>query len=139
MNTPTGDNLSVIIFSFGFKYGVPVDANFLWDVRFLPNPYWDERLRPLTGRQREIADFVIGSDEGKAFLKLFDPLLSAVIGCQQNGTKKLLRVAIGCTGGRHRSVAVAEYLTAMLGEKNVEVRLFHRDIDKDEQREKATI
>jgi UPF0042 nucleotide-binding protein len=125
------DSGQIVLFSFGFKYGVPVDVNFLWDVRFLPNPYWQEQLRPLTGCQREVAEYVTKSDAGAAFLALFEPLLMLVAASRQVDEKKMLRFAIGCTGGRHRSVAVVEHLAGVLVSRDFAVRVFHRDIDKD--------
>ena len=122
--------LRILIFSFGFKHGVPVDANVLFDVRFLPNPYWEENLRPKSGLQEEVSGYVVGSDQGREFLRLLEPLLvSVAAGMAEN--RKELRIGIGCTGGRHRSVAVVEALATLLGsESRFQVQSFHRDIDK---------
>lgn len=123
--------LNVNLISFGFKYDPPKDANYLWDVRFLPNPYWQEELRPLTGLKQEVSDFVIGSDEGQGFIKLIKPLLLFLV--QQNivAQKKELYLAIGCTGGRHRSVAVVEVIKDLLQMMPVKLQCDHRDILKD--------
>ncbi len=123
--------LNVTLISFGFKYDPPKDANYLWDVRFLPNPYWDEALRPQTGLKHEVSDYVIGSAEGQSFIKLIKPLLFFLV--QQNiaAEKKHLNLAIGCTGGRHRSVAVAEVIKDLLQVLPVNLQSDHRDIDKD--------
>ena len=123
--------MRVIIFSFGFKHGVPVDANLLFDVRFLPNPYWEEDLRPQSGLQDEVSAYVVDSDQGREFLRLLEPLLvSVAAGMAEN--KKELRIGIGCTGGRHRSVAVVETLAAQLAtDSRFQVQPFHRDIDKN--------
>ena len=124
-------SLAVTLFSFGFKHGVPIDATFLLDVRFLPNPYWEEQLRHLSGREKEIADFVVGSDSGTRFLGLLEPLLGHVTEQLQAGKKKSVRIGIGCTGGRHRSVAVVEALANTLEEyPGLDVDVFHRDIDR---------
>ena len=125
------ESLKVYIFSFGFKHGVPVDANLLFDVRFLPNPYWQEHLRPKSGLELEVSGFVIDSDEGKEFLRLLKPLLLS-IAAQTARNRKELRIGIGCTGGRHRSVAVVEALALEFGQDpQFEVLSSHRDIGKD--------
>jgi UPF0042 nucleotide-binding protein len=125
------ESLKVYIFSFGFKHGVPVDANLLFDVRFLPNPYWQEHLRPKSGLELEVSGFVIDSDEGKEFLSLLKPLLLS-IAAQTASNRKELRIGIGCTGGRHRSVAVVEALALEFGQDpQFEVLSSHRDIGKD--------
>ncbi|MBT8328545.1 MAG: hypothetical protein HKP52_07465 [Desulfofustis sp.] len=125
------ENVRILLFSFGFKHGVPVDANLLFDVRFLPNPYWQEDLRPKSGLQEEVSSYVVGSDQGRDFLELLEPLLLLVAaGMVRN--KRDLRIGIGCTGGRHRSVAVVEALTHKLSVgSDFQVRASHRDIDKD--------
>ena len=122
--------MDTVIYSFGFKHGVPIDANVLWDVRFLPNPYWQEELRPLSGMESQVSDFVIKSDQGLSFLDRFKPLIEFLIENQDATKNRPFRIAIGCTGGRHRSVAVVEELGGYLSEQGVEHRLFHRDLDK---------
>lgn len=123
--------LRLVIFSFGFKHGVPVDANMLFDVRFLPNPYWQEHLRAKSGLEQEVSEYVVASDQGKDFLRLLKPLLLSV-GVETVGARKELRIAIGCTGGRHRSVAVVEALAREFEQDSrFEVRPCHRDIDRD--------
>jgi UPF0042 nucleotide-binding protein len=123
--------LRIVLYSFGFKYGVPVDVNMVWDVRFLPNPFWVPELRPKTGKVREIADYVLQSDEGKLFFLLLEPLLQFLVEQNRAAGKKTVRIAIGCTGGRHRSVAVTEKIAAFLAKYPVELTVFHRDIDRD--------
>lgn len=123
--------LRLVLFSFGFKYGAPVDINQLWDVRFLPNPYWVEGLRPKTGREAEVSAYVLESAAGSRFLSLFLPLLQCLIEESLAAGKKTLRLAIGCTGGRHRSVAVVERLAVALNLPEVELTVFHRDIERD--------
>ncbi len=130
-NQTDSKSLKILIFSFGFKHGVPVDANLLFDVRFLPNPYWEENLRPKSGLQEEVSGYVIGSDQGREFLRLLEPLLVCVA-AGMAGHKKELRIGIGCTGGRHRSVAVVEALATLLAtESQFQIQPFHRDIDKN--------
>ena len=130
-NQTDSESLKILIFSFGFKHGVPVDANLLFDVRFLPNPYWEENLRPKSGLQEEVSGYVIGSDQGREFLRLLEPLLVCVA-AGMAGHKKELRIGIGCTGGRHRSVAVVEALATLLAtESQFQIQPFHRDIDKN--------
>ena len=125
------ESLKVYIFSFGFKHGVPLDANLLFDVRFLPNPYWQEHLRPTSGLGSDVSGFVIDRDEGKEFLSLLKPLLLS-IAAQTARNRKELRIGIGCTGGRHRSVAVVEALALGFGQDpQFEVLSSHRDIGKD--------
>jgi RNase adaptor protein for sRNA GlmZ degradation len=123
--------LHVTLFSFGYKYGLPREMNLLWDVRFLPNPYWVESLRQLTGKEKEVADYAIGNATGQEFLQLAEPLLLFLVENQILAQKDELRIAVGCTGGRHRSVAVVEALRAILERQSVRLTVFHRDIEKD--------
>lgn len=123
--------LRVVLYSFGFKYGVPVDANMIWDVRFLPNPYWEASLRPKTGKVKEVADYVLQSSEGRSFLLHLEPLLRFLIEQNSAAGKQSLRIAIGCTGGMHRSVAVSEKIAAFLTTFPIELTVFHRDIERD--------
>jgi RNase adapter protein RapZ len=127
----TGQSMEVTLRSFGFKYGAPTDVNILWDVRFLPNPYWQEELRMKTGLEKDVSDFVIGSSEGRTFLKLLKKMLIFII--QQNivADKKELVLAVGCTGGRHRSVAMVEVIQDVLMMLPVTLKIEHRDIEKD--------
>lgn len=121
----------VVLFSFGFKYGTPVDVNVLLDVRFLPNPYWQDELRPKTGKDREVAQYVLDSDAGKTLFEHFSPLFGYLVRQNIETGKDVVRIGIGCTGGRHRSVAVTEKLAALMVDIKVETTVFHRDIDKD--------
>lgn len=123
--------LSVVLFSFGFKYGVPDDVNMMWDVRFLPNPYWVEELRPKTGRVDEVAAYVLESNEGKGFLALLKPMITFLVEQSSKAEKKSLRIGIGCTGGRHRSVAMTEALAHFIKSMPIELAVFHRDIERD--------
>ncbi len=125
------DVLEVVLFSFGFKYGAPVDVNVIWDVRFLPNPYWVEELRPQTGRVDKVATYVLESDEGRGFLTLLKPMITFLIEQNSAAGKKSLDIGIGCTGGRHRSVAVTEALADFLDRLSIEHTVYHRDIERD--------
>lgn len=126
-----GRQLRVVLFSFGFKYGPPVDINYLWDVRILPNPYWVPELRPGTGKEADVADYVLASEAGRMFWQHLAPLLDFLVDRNLAAEKKTLRIAVGCTGGRHRSVAVTEKIAAHLAAQPVELTVFHRDIDRD--------
>ncbi len=127
------EKMEVTLCSFGYKYGIPSDINMLWDVRFLPNPYWEEELRPKNGTEQDVSDYVIGSSEGRAFLKLLKTFVIFII--QQNiaAGKKEITLAVGCTGGRHRSVAVAEVVKDVVNLLPVNVIIEHRDIEKDKR------
>lgn len=121
--------LAVTAVSFGFKHGVPAEADLVFDVRFLPNPYFEAALSRLDGRQREVADFVLASAEGKETLDRLEQFLVFSLPKYRREGKLYLTVAVGCTGGRHRSVAVVEELSRRLGEPwGVLVR--HRDLDR---------
>jgi RNase adapter protein RapZ len=120
----------VTVSSFGFKYGLPLDADMVIDVRFLPNPHWIRELRPRTGLERPVRDFVLGLDETKLFMdRLRDLLEVALPGYVREG-KQYLTIAIGCTGGRHRSVVLAEELAAWLEGLDYRVHVSHRDVER---------
>lgn len=119
--------LRINIVSFGFKYGLPIDADYVADVRFLPNPYWDENLRHLKGTDPAVNDYVMNQPSASSFLSDFSKLLRNVTdGYLQEG-KRFVTVAIGCTGGQHRSVAISENLAARLVKEGVECYVSHRD------------
>ena len=121
--------MDVSVFSFGFKNGLPVEADLMIDVRFLPNPYYDPELRPLTGLDEPVAQFVLQHGTTKKFLKSWFELLDVVMpGYVQEG-KSLLSIAVGCTGGQHRSVAIARATAEHLTSQGYRVTLFHRDLD----------
>lgn len=125
-------SLNVHVFSFGFKHGAPLDAQLLFDVRFLPNPYWQEDLRAKSGLQPDVSAYVIDRGEAKQFLQALVPLLDCVMKQSAACGKEEIRIGIGCTGGRHRSVAVVEYLAAHLElDSGWQLRVRHRDIDKN--------
>lgn len=120
--------LQLAIESFGFKHGVPLDADIVMDVRFLPNPHWDESLRPLTGHDPSVRDFVLERSATASFLDHFEALLVDVLPSYKAEGRAYLTIAIGCTGGRHRSVAITEELARRLGERGVVARTNHRDV-----------
>jgi UPF0042 nucleotide-binding protein len=119
--------MQVSIESFGYKHGIPLDADIVMDVRFLPNPHWDEELRPLTGRDDAVKSFVLGNDMTTRFLSHFEALLHEVIPSYQAEGRNYLTIAIGCTGGRHRSVAIVEHLVERLASQAVKALASHRD------------
>jgi RNase adapter protein RapZ len=120
--------MQVAVESFGFKHGLPLDADIVMDIRFLPNPHWDATLRPLTGHDPAVRDYVIERKETSDFLDAFEELLRTVLPGYQSEGRSYLTIAIGCTGGRHRSVAVTEELANRLRSRGLAVRTSHRDI-----------
>jgi UPF0042 nucleotide-binding protein len=127
-DTSSEARLQVAVESFGFKHGLPLDADIVMDVRFLPNPHWDERLRPLTGHDPQVRDYVLETAAGSSFVDQFDALLSTLLPQYEAEGRSYLTVAVGCTGGRHRSVAVAEEMAARLRSRGVAVNAAHRDL-----------
>ncbi len=125
----TGMNIE--IFSFGFKYGVPEDVNYVFDVRFLPNPYWEEPLRALTGLVDVVSDYVLNSKEAASLLEHLYPMVLFLVKENQEAGKEHIKFGIGCTGGRHRSVAVVQKLLSLLHRDGYLASGFHRDIEKD--------
>ena len=121
----------ITVLSFGFKYGIPVDADMVADVRFLPNPYWDEQLRPLTGQDPAVAVSVLEREGAGDFLTHFQELLGTMREGYLREGKRLVTVAVGCTGGKHRSVAMTEKLAKMLREKGLQATVFHRDLGRE--------
>lgn len=125
------NNFIVSIVSFGFKYGIPRDADLVFDVRFLPNPYYDLELRSLTGNDEAIQNFVMQYDEAKEFMNKISDLLEFLIPNYIKEGKNGLVVAIGCTGGKHRSVTLANGIYKEIQALPYSVKIEHRDIDKD--------
>lgn len=130
-------NLYVTVLSFGFKYGIPSDSDLVFDVRFLPNPYYDVELRPKTGNDKEIQDFVFSKPQGGEFLDKLEDMLRFLIPNYVDEGKNQLVVSIGCTGGKHRSVALANAIYERL-RKNADygLKVEHRDLHKDSLRGK---
>jgi len=129
--SPQATRLKVTIVSFGFKYGIPGDADFVADMRFLPNPHWIPELRPQSGRDAAVSSYVLARDGAEEFLDRYVPLLEAVAGGYLAEGKRFVTVAIGCTGGKHRSVAMTEELTARLRDRGFDARAAHRDLGRE--------
>jgi len=124
-----GDALQLSFSSFGFKHGVPIDADMVLDVRFLPNPHWDEALRPFSGLDDNVRDFVLGQSLAEDFLTRVQDLLHLIVPAYVSEGRSYLTIAIGCTGGRHRSVAMAEEIGRRLTAAGHHPRITHRDIN----------
>lgn len=124
--------LNLMIQSFGFKYGAPSDADLIADMRFLPNPFWDESLRPFTGEDQQVSDFVLSQDGAEEFITNYVAALQPVLRGYLKENRKHASIAFGCTGGKHRSVATAIEVAKRLALlEGVEVRLKHRDLGKE--------
>ena len=118
------------IVSFGYKHGIPLDVDIVLDCRFLPNPYWIDRLRPLSGLDAPVRDYVLSHTETEAFLGKVEELLEMLLPSFEQEGKSYLTVALGCTGGRHRSVVLAGALAERLTKAGVRTAAFHRDVDR---------
>lgn len=125
------NNVIITIMSFGFKYGIPRDSDLVFDVRFLPNPYYDPALRPMTGNDKPVSDMVSGCEEYELFMKKLYDMIEFLLPYYKREGKNQLVVSIGCTGGKHRSVTVVNDMYKRLLELPYTVRVFHRDITKD--------
>lgn len=128
------NNLMVTVLSFGFKYGIPSDADIVFDVRFLPNPYYVEELRPLTGNDKKIQDYVMKAPEAEEFLERVDGLIQFLLPNYVKEGKSSLVIAVGCTGGKHRSVTLANAISKRLSKTPYGCKVEHRDIEKDSKR-----
>jgi len=126
----TKRSLEVTVEAFGFKHGIPLDADLVFDVRFLPNPYYIEELRPHTGLDRPVAQYVFDSVEARTFMEKVEDLLSFLVPLYVEEGKLNLTIGVGCTGGRHRSVAIAAALTEYLKAKGISATNVNRDIEK---------
>lgn len=122
------DRVRVAVLSFGFKYGVPLDADFVLDTRFLPNPHWIPELRPHTGRETQVSDFVLDQPGAAEFQDGVEHLLRPAIAGYQRENRRYVTLAVGCTGGKHRSVAMAEALASRLASHEVATFVVHRDL-----------
>lgn len=130
------NNLFVTVLSFGFKYGIPTDADLVFDVRFLPNPYYVDELKPLTGNDKPVQDFVMKNEAAKVFLDKLVDMVEFLLPNYILEGKNCLVIAIGCTGGKHRSVTLANALYDALQGRDYGVKVDHRDIEKDAHRKK---
>lgn len=128
------NNLIVTVLSFGFKYGIPADADMVFDVRFLPNPYYVEELRPLTGNDKKIQDYVMKAPEAEEFLVRVDGLIQFLLPNYVKEGKSSLVIAVGCTGGKHRSVTLANAIADRISKTPYGCKVEHRDIEKDSKR-----
>ena len=124
------DNFYLTVLSFGFKYGIPVDADLVFDVRFLPNPFYIPELRPKSGNDKEVFEYVMASREAQIFLDKLEDMLNFLIPNYIVEGKNQLVVAVGCTGGKHRSVTLANAITRRLSNNNYGVKVEHRDVEK---------
>jgi UPF0042 nucleotide-binding protein len=129
--TPDTTRLKVTVISFGFKYGIPVDADFVADMRFLPNPYWVPQLRGQTGRSAEVSDYVLEQDGAREFVDAYVELLAGVTKGYLREGKRFMSVAVGCTGGKHRSVAMAEEIARQMRAGGYDVGTVHRDLGRE--------
>lgn len=123
--------LRATVMSFGFKYGIPVDADMVADMRFLPNPYWIPELREYDGRDADVSDYVTNTPAARMFLDSYASLLDLVSDGYLREGKRYVTIAIGCTGGKHRSVAMTEHLAARLVKQGVETLVVHRDLGRE--------
>lgn len=123
--------LRATVMSFGFKYGIPMDADFVADVRFLPNPYWIPDLRDLRGIDAPVNDYVVAQEGATQFLDLYARVVDLATDGYLREGKRFATVAVGCTGGKHRSVAIAENLAARLVHTGIEVAVVHRDLGRE--------
>src|SRR5918995_461513 len=129
--TATTTRLKVTVISFGFKYGIPVDADWVADMRFLPNPHWIPELRPQNGRDAEVSAYVLAQPKAGRFLEQYLPVLKTVAEGYLDEGKRFMQIAIGCTGGKHRSVAMTEEIAGLLRESGYDVSTAHRDLGRE--------
>jgi len=123
--------LRATVLSFGYKYGLPMDADLVVDVRFLPNPHWIPELRPFTGQDPDVRDYVLGQAGAKEFLDRYHELLRMLGAGYLREGKRYLTLAVGCTGGKHRSVTMAEELARRLADDGVQTKVGHRDLGRE--------
>lgn len=123
--------LRVTVLSFGFKYGLPSDADFVLDARFLPNPYWVPELREHTGREKAVSRYVLDQEGADAFVTAYSDLVNATTAGFEREGKRYLTIAVGCTGGKHRSVAIAEELAGRLRQSGIAANAQHRDLGRE--------
>lgn len=127
---PDDDPMQTTVMSFGYKHGLPPDVDLVLDCRFLPNPYWEVELRAYSGQDDAVRSFVMGNELTEPFLTRVDDLLELLVPAYRDEGKAYLTIAVGCTGGRHRSVVVAEELLRRLSARGLRPKLIHRDIGR---------
>lgn len=123
--------ISVSFVSFGFKRGIPMDCDLMFDVRFMPNPFYDETLRTLTGKDKRVAEYALSCASSQSFLRKLEDMIYELLPLYAEEGKHTLVVGIGCTGGKHRSVAVAEHMAKYLSQKNYLTNVTHRDLGQE--------
>lgn len=128
---PETEGLRASIVSFGFKYGIPIDADMVADLRFLPNPFWVDTMRPMSGKDTEVRDYVLNQPRAHEFLQRYEDLVALITDGFIREDKHFLSIAIGCTGGRHRSVAMAEAFAERLRAHSVRTLVVHRDLGRE--------
>jgi UPF0042 nucleotide-binding protein len=131
LGQPGARPVQVTVVSFGFKYGLPVDADFVADCRFLPNPHWVPELRPLTGQDAEVADYVLAQPGARPFLDAFVTTLRIALEGYRKENKRYATVALGCTGGKHRSVALSAEVAKRIVSADVSIKVVHRDLGRE--------
>lgn len=129
--TAATTRLKVTVISFGFKYGIPVDADWVADMRFLPNPHWVPELRPQNGRDPDVSAYVLSQPGAGTFLEQYLPVLQTVAQGYLSEGKRFMQVAVGCTGGKHRSVAMTEAIAGLMRQAGYDVRTAHRDLGRE--------
>jgi UPF0042 nucleotide-binding protein len=129
-DTVEADTVKLALISFGYKYGLPLDADIIIDIRFLPNPYWVEEFKDLDGLDSRIVDYIMDFESAKEFLNGFVDLIESLIPLYQFERKYHLTIGVGCTGGKHRSIVIANELGSRLTKDGYQVAVTHRDIDK---------
>jgi UPF0042 nucleotide-binding protein len=128
----TSARTRVTVLSFGYKYGLPMDADLVMDVRFLPNPFWIPELREQTGLDADVRNYVLSQEGAEEFLDRYHELLKLIGAGYRREGKRYLTLAVGCTGGKHRSVAISEELSALLStEDGMTVKVVHRDLGRE--------
>ena len=128
---PDSGGMRASVMSFGFKYGIPIDADMVADLRFLPNPFWVDELRPLSGLDAQVRDYVRSQPRADEFLEQYEKLVALLTGGYLNEDKHFLTIALGCTGGRHRSVAMSEAFAERLRAQGVRTLVVHRDLGRE--------
>jgi UPF0042 nucleotide-binding protein len=124
------EHMQTSVLSFGYKHGLPPDVDMVFDCRFLPNPFWVDELRPMSGLDDPVRQYVLEQPECQKFLDKVDELLTSILPSFMREGKSYLTIAVGCTGGRHRSVVLAQAIAERLSEEDAPVSVFHRDVDK---------
>lgn len=130
LTTAPATRMKATLLSFGYSYGLPAEADIVMDVRLLPNPFFVRELRGLTGKDEKVIDYILKQKETAEFLRRFSEMIEYLIPLYEKEGKSYLTIAIGCTGGKHRSVVITEHVAAMLSQRSTEVTIRHRDIER---------